>query len=90
MIQEWVESKIDTCETIKLNDSEVFGKSNKGTVQSILAASVTRLDSNVKSMFSSASFVRIDAISVTKLDAELELTLSIALFAGIYTISVHH
>ena len=51
--------------------------------QKIDAASVTRLQYNIESMFSSASFVRIDAASVIELDAEVELTLSIESFTRI-------
>ena len=72
----------------KLNDSEVFGKGNKGNVKSMLATSVTRLDTNVESMFSSISFVQLDALSVIRLDAEVELTLSIVSFTRIDTASI--
>ena len=88
VIQELVVINFDIYTTMKLNGIKLFGKGNKGNVESMLAVSVTKLDTNVESMLSIASFVRIDATSVKRLDAEVELILLIPSFTRIVTVSV--
>ena len=88
VIQELVVINFDTYTTMKLNGIKLFGKGNKGNVESMLAVSVTKLDTNVESMLSIASFVRIDATPVKRLDAEVELILLIPSFTRIVTVSV--
>ena len=74
----WIEAQ--TVTQLKENGSKMCEKGNNDGVENtdLSSALIFILDTNVESIFSSASFVRINAESVTRLDFEVELTLSIA------------